>query len=86
MTNGSFFYVLIEKETGRCFQTIDTNTPNWVLDDEYAYSMEVTVRGDYLDKYYIGGEWFEKIWNQYDENGEPVESAGYILNPWTPEG
>lgn len=86
MGTNSFFYVLIEKATNRCFQTIDTNTPNWQLEDDYAYSMEVVVRGDYLDKYYIGGEWFDKIWNQYDENGDPVETAGYILNPWIPEG
>ena len=85
MVNGAHFYVIIEKSSNCCVQTIDTGTENWSVDDDYAYSMEVTVRGDYLDKYYIGGSWFEKIWNEYDEDGNPVESAGYILEVWKPE-
>ena len=64
----TFFYVLIEKETNRCFQTIDTNTPNFNLNNEYAYSMEVTVRGDYLGKYYIDGVWVEREQDEQDEN------------------
>lgn len=84
MINGSFFYVLIEKATSRCFQTIDTDTPNWSVNDDYAYSIEVAIRADYLDKFFYNNTWYSRTYNEYDENGIPVESAGYIDTEWIP--
>lgn len=52
----------------------------------------------YLGKYHYDSQWWERVWNEYetvevkDGSGEviqtyekPVESAGYVDTPWTPE-
>lgn len=38
----------------------------------------------YLNKYFYNDTWYSRTWNEYDDNGIPVESAGYVDTEWTP--
>lgn len=40
----------------------------------------------YLNKYYYNETWYKRVWNEFNEDGIPVESAGYTDVPWTQEG
>ena len=87
----AFAYVVIEKATNRCVNVIHTNTENWNIDDDYAFSVQVEIdTDDYLDKYYYSAEdstektWWTRIWNEYNEDGTPNKSACYTDTPWTP--
>lgn len=84
-TTGLYFYVLIEKETNRCFQTLDTNTPDFSVNDDYAYSMQVEIHtNDYLDKYYYDDIWHSRAWNECDADDNPVEASGFVDTEWIP--
>lgn len=82
-TRAPYGYAMIEKSTNRCFQTINTATPNWVVDDDYAFSVPINPEyyEDYLDKYYYDNQWWERIYDT-DEEGNQLET--YVDVPYFP--
>ena len=86
MENLSCAYAVIRKSDNMCFQILQTNNTDFNVDDDYAYSVSVDKEycEQYLEKYYINGQWYERTWNEYDDDGNPVESSGYVDTPWEP--
>lgn len=81
--NETYFYAIIEKETGCCVQTLKTACKDFNVDDEYAYSVPIQLGTiGYLDKYYFDEVWYQRIWNMLDDNNNPIESAGYVDKEW----
>lgn len=85
-----YAYAIIEKERNVCFQVINTSNPNWILNNNHAYSLLIKsgIHEQYLDKYYYNNQWYSRTWNEYTENeyGEtiPVVESGYVDTPWSP--
>lgn len=83
--NERYFFAIVEKETGRCCQTINSGNGSIVLDDEIIYSVPIPANASgYLNKYHVNGVWYSRAWNEFDADGNPVESAGYVDTEWTP--
>lgn len=88
-------YVIIDKVTKQCCQTIISPISSWSIDNDTHFSMEVPVASinSYSDKYYYDGKWYERVYNRYetivkkDEHGNvisetivPLEEYGYVDN------
>lgn len=96
----AFHYYIIRKSDGLCHQYINSNVPDWSIDNEEDYSIELDGEYNVLGNYYINNVWYKKVWNSmvteyyYDENGNQIEgsehevpdvSAGYTMVEFTPE-
>ena len=79
-----YAYVIIEKETGRCCQTIKSPVWSWSVNNATHYSMPVDLEtvNQYLDKYFYDNAWWERVWSSVDEDGNPVEGATYTDYKW----
>lgn len=80
----AYAYAIINKTTNMCQQTLETNNGNWNLNDEEVYSVVINPAyvDEYLYKYYYNSQWWERVWSEVDEHGEPVEGASYTDVPW----
>ena len=81
----NYFFAQVRKPNSLCvgvfmstFVPVDSERMHYVAIESYDER--------YLNKYYYNETWYERVWNEYDENRNPVESAGYTDVPWTPEG
>lgn len=79
MRSLTYTYVIIERETNKCFQTLKTSNANFVVDNELHYSMQIdpSIVDFVLDKYYYNNQWVERVWSELNEFGEPTENATY---------
>lgn len=80
----SYEYAMVDKNTCECVQILGSAIE--ITEDPYYYVIPIKYNNEYLGKYYYNETWYERVWNEFDENGIPVESAGYTDVPWTPEG
>lgn len=83
-----YAYAVIERANNYCTQTLETNNGNWALNNATHYSIVVEVENApaYPGKYYYNSQWWERIWSELDEHGEPVEGATFVDVEWTPGG
>lgn len=74
-----YAYVIIERTSNMCIQTLKTNNANFSVDNELHYSMLVDMENAsaMLGKYYYNDQWVERVWSEVDEFGQPVENATY---------
>ena len=79
MAKYKYAYVIIERDTNKCFQTLKTNNASFKVDNDAHYSFAIDpVIADYvLNKYYYNDQWVERVWSEVDEYGFPVEGATY---------
>lgn len=67
-------YAVVDLETGRCNAVVlYHDTVN--MADHIAVPCYDPV---WIGKYYYDWQWWERVWNEYGEDGLPVEAAGYI--------
>lgn len=78
-----YAYGIIDKSDGRCFQIIQTATPNFSIDNETDYSivLDPSTAKQYLDKHLIDGQWYERTYDSVDENGFPLSGSTYTDTP-----
>ena len=81
----NYFFAQIRKSDSLCVGVfMSTFVP---VDSEAMHYVEIESYDErYLNKYYYNETWYERDWNDYDENGNPVESAGYTDVSWSPNG
>ena len=79
MAKYNYAYVIIERTSNKCIQTLKTNNANFSVDNELHYSMLVDMENisAMLGKYYYNNQWVERVWSEVDEYGQPVENATY---------
>ena len=83
--NLAFHYYFIEKRTGYCFQYNNSNVPNYEHNDGESYTIEMDGYYNVIGCYLMGGKWFNKVWSEIDEFGDPVSGATFEMVEFTPE-
>lgn len=86
MNKASFAYAHIRHSDGFCEGVLQTSKADYSINNSSVYSMPVNpaYAEQYVGKYYISGVWYERVWNELDENGEPVIESGYVDTVWEP--
>lgn len=81
----NYFFAQVRKSDSLCVGVfMSTFVP---VDSEKMHYVEIESYDErYMNKYYYNETWYERVWNEFDEDSIPVESAGYTDIPWTPEG
>ena len=81
----NYFFAQVRKPDSLCvgvfmstFVPVDSETMHYVEIESYDER--------YLNKYYYNDMWHRRVWNEYDADGNPVESAGYTDVSWSPNG
>ena len=81
-----YAYVIIERESNKCIQTLKTNNAKFKVDNDahYSFAVNIDIVGELLNKYFHNDQWWERVWSEVDELGKPVEGASYTDVPWNP--
>ena len=83
----TYHYYIVRKLDGYIWQYISSNVGNWSIDNDDDYSIELDTEYEIGHLYHTRktNTFFKRIWNEYDDNGIPIESSGYVDTPWIPE-
>lgn len=81
----NYFFAEVQKKDNFCVGVF-TSTFVPVDTEEIMYVPIESYNESYMGKYYYNDTWYRRVWNEFDENGIPVESAGYTDIPWNTEG
>ena len=95
--NLAYHYYFIEKDTGMCIQYNNSPVPNFSMNNEDVFTIQMDGEYNVNGHYYLkpdmtpaqsaedAANWFRKVWNELDENGNPVEESGFTWEAFQPE-
>ena len=83
-----YAYVVIERASNMCVQTLKTNNAKFAVDNDahFSFGVAVDIASELLGKYYYNSQWWERVWSELDEFGNPVEGATYTDIPFAVDG